>query len=353
MADDKKLILPFDDYMSIGDEGLEEIKKDQDEETKKVLENGLKVADEINGDEHVKAFPVEPKMPKNEKLILKEPEETLNENLTMSDRDNFTRDLYNAIAEVCFTYNYLDLTREDIEQALEWFELHFFDQFDEDDFYEESLGEDLDALRRKYGKGHIKESEEDLEEALPKDLSGAYKRAQTKVGNNNGYTGLGYGNIGRTARPGYNPYGTSRRVNVDFQNSDYTEITPEEALALKKAGRAEEIRVIFDGQLVTFDEEGKQRTGKYAAERNWRTSSPDKYTKKSGDVLDSSRKLTFAEVVDRADKIYLANEKGIDQTQRLARAENPESPYTTVSWGDSNLIGGKYSYGQPRVKLGY
>ena len=121
MAEDKKLVLPFDDYASIGDEGLEKIKEDHEEEVKKTLEDGLKVADEINGDEHTEAFPVEPKMPTNEKLILNEPEDNLNEDLSFNIYDRFKGDLYDAMAEVCADYMDLGISEADIEKDIEWF----------------------------------------------------------------------------------------------------------------------------------------------------------------------------------------------------------------------------------------
>ena len=290
MEDNKKLILPFDDFEPEVEE-LEKACEEHQEEVKKTFEDELKLANEINGNEHTKAIPVEPKMPKNEKLILKEPDETLNENLTMSDRDNFNRDLFNAIAEVCFTYNYLDLTREDIEQALEWFELHFFDQFDEDDFFEENL-----------------------DEALPRDLSKVYKGAQNVLG---GTRSSSYGNIGNK----------NYKTTVDFNRSDYQEITPEEAKAQRKAGNAKNLRVIFDGQLITFNEKGEQRIGNYAASRSY-NSDKAKYTKaKNGKIVDKTNGLSFDEVINGADKIYLTNEIPVDPAIRQARSTNPESPF--------------------------
>jgi len=307
MAEDKKLILPFDDYASIGgDEELEKIKQDFEDEVKKTLEDGLKVADEINGDEHVKAFPVEPK---NEKLILKEPETNLNESLSSYDYEAFKSDIYKAISDVCFLYREDGLNQSDIEKALEWFELHFYDN---------------------------DEVDEDLDEALPGDLGNAYRKARATVGNGysntNGYMGIA------------NKQGVSnfRRTPIDFYNSEYTEITPEQALELKKQGRAEDVRVIFDGQLVTFDKDGKQRTGKYAANFRRYNSDPGtaaKYMKKNGDILDSTRKLTFAEVVDRADKIYLANEVNVDPQLRADRQANPESGQYTGDTPRYDLIG--------------
>ena len=307
MAEDKKLILPFDDYASIGgDEELEKIKQDFEDEVKKTLEDGLKVADEINGDEHVKAFPVEPK---NEKLILKEPETNLNESLSNYDYEAFKSDIYKAISDVCFLYSEDGLNQSDIERALEWFELHFFDD----------------------------EFNEDLDEALPGDLGKVYRKARTPVGNGGYKSTNGYMDIAnKQGVPNF------RRTPIDFYNSEYTEITPEQALELKKQGRAEDIRVIFDDQLVTFDKDGKQRTGKYAANFRRYYSGPEtaaKYTKKNGDILDSTRKLTFAEVVDRADKIYLANEVNVDPQLRADRELNPESSQYTGDPSRYDLIG--------------
>ena len=315
MEQEKKLILPFDDFDPTSEEGIKELEDEKlelEKATRDHMEDALKVADEINGDEHTEAIPEEPKLEtesqikESKGLILPEPSSILNEELNQFDYDDFLSDVYNAIADVCFKYNQYDLTREDIEQALEWFELHFFDQFSDEDYFEEGL-----------------------DEALPRDLSKAYRSAYDMLGGNS--TANGYKNIAGKA--------LYKRPLVDFQNSNYTEITPEEAKAIRKAGDASMLRVIFDGQLITFNDKGEQRIGNYAAVRSY-GSDTNKYTKtKNGKVVDKTNDLNFNEVVDRADKIYLVDEKNIDTNLMNQRAQNPESPYDPLTKANYDLIG--------------
>ena len=396
MEENKKLILPFDDFMSIGDEGLEKVKEEHEEEVKKTLQDGLEIADEINGDEHVKAFPEEVKMLKNEKLILKEPNESLNEELAYPAEANFVYDVYDAITSVIYDYRKKGLNPwvDDVDQAIRFFHQRFNYGNDE---YDESLDEGMEC-----GKGHTKENAEDLKEtlsdrmdkltynncvryldmisdladslridledyidedseilsnletiedladdisykvqfgsdealneALPRDLAGAYKSSSAyQVGT--GYST--YMNLPSKNNPRKQPY-------FDPQKANYTEITPEEAIALKKAGRAEEIRVIFDGQLVTFNEKGLQSSGKYMAKGS--------YQKDNGTFVDDTRQLTFNQIVKQADKIYLADELLYGdselQTKRAERKLNPESRYpdSSVMRMGTNLIGQAYNF---------
>ena len=260
MAEEKKLILPFDDGEMVEDEAIEKCEEHQ-EEVRDALEDAVETVEEINGDEHIEAIPEKIKPLTNEKLILKEPEDSLNESL----------------------------------------------------------------------------NESELEEAIPRELAKAYNNARSRIGG--AISRYGYGDIGGKKD------NAGRRVTVDFQNSDYTEITPAEALALKKQGRAEDVRAIFDGQLVTFNDKGWQSTGNYSAERSWK-SDAEKYRKKSGKLVDKSNGLTFEEVVTRADKVYVVNEKPVDYNIRDQRAQNPESPYTKITRDDNNLLGKRNDRGK-------
>lgn len=46
------------------------------------------------------------------------------------DRDSFKSDIYNALADVMFKYHLKgnDPTPEELSEALEWFEINFFEQ---------------------------------------------------------------------------------------------------------------------------------------------------------------------------------------------------------------------------------
>lgn len=121
MAEEKKLVLPYDDCDPSNEEGIKYAEESREEIEKAVRaqsEDALKIANEINGDEHTEAIPEEPKMPKNEKLVLKEPETNLNEDLG-NDLNNFGRDVYDAIKGVLNKYPGADI--DDVKFALRYF----------------------------------------------------------------------------------------------------------------------------------------------------------------------------------------------------------------------------------------
>lgn len=302
MENKDKLILPFDDFDPEVEELEDECEEHQDE-IKKDLEGKLKLADEINGDEHTKAIPVEPKMPKNEKLILEEPDYNLNEDLDNNNLRKFVFDVRDSLRSICDKYN---ADARDMELAWNFFRTNH--SFGYGDDYDESLKETYDGS---------------LEEALPRDLAKVYRKADNVVGGTRWSTGYdSYNNINRK-RARYD-----ERPTIDFEKSTYDEITPDEARAIRKAGDAKNLRVIFDGQLVTFDEKGYQRDGYYAAENRGYRKQNDRYRKtKTGKYASKSNGLSFDEVVDRADKIYLVNEVDIDPALISQRSQNPESIY--------------------------
>ena len=122
MAEEKKLILPFDDGEVVEDE-LEKEEEERDKEARKILDDAAKEVDEINGKEHTEAFPEEPKMPKNEKLILKEPETSLNEDLGNSDLRDFVYDVRDSLKRVCAKYE--NAGPDDMELALDFFRSNY------------------------------------------------------------------------------------------------------------------------------------------------------------------------------------------------------------------------------------
>ena len=70
--------------------------------------------------------------------------ESINEDLQENDYSDFKAAIYNALTDVVFFYQNqqnLPVSKADIEKAIEWFEVHFFD-----DEFEESLKECLRKL---------------------------------------------------------------------------------------------------------------------------------------------------------------------------------------------------------------
>ena len=137
MEDNKKLILPFDDVDPSDEDVLDEMEKEKQEIescSREDMEKKLELADEINGDEHTKAIPVEPKMPKNEKLILAEPTDDINEGLNESpNASDFGRDVYDALSGVMRKYQDDGVTLGDLNDAIRWFKSRFSfrSEFDE------------------------------------------------------------------------------------------------------------------------------------------------------------------------------------------------------------------------------
>lgn len=71
-------------------------------------------------------------------------EESVNENLEEDDLDDFNHAFYNAIADVCFKFRNKPLSRRDIEYAYNFFDSHFYDSDDAEEYgVDESLKEDI------------------------------------------------------------------------------------------------------------------------------------------------------------------------------------------------------------------
>ena len=76
-------------------------------------------------------------------------EQLFSEDWNQDIQSQLNSDVYNALTDVLYNYSDTAITKEDIEQALEWFELHFFesDDFEEtfvyaDDILSESFASD-------------------------------------------------------------------------------------------------------------------------------------------------------------------------------------------------------------------
>lgn len=158
----------------------------------------------------------------------------------------------------------------------------------------------------------------ELNEDLPKDLAKAFRSYFATPREGGRYSGGNYGGI-------------SRRPNVDFKNSTYTEITPEQALQLYKDGQSRNVLCLFNGQLAnTYLEtspDGNKRTYDFKAEYNGGDKAP--FTKANGKVGNNTMWLSPKEFYNNADKIYVADEVEVDPNLRAERAKNPESKYNS------------------------
>lgn len=157
---------------------------------------------------------------------------------------------------------------------------------------------------------------EDLDEALPKPLAKAYKGA---------WEGRRDHNAGELGPEGnYKGLGRNRgTVMTDFANSDYQEITPEEAYNLFKAEQSRNVHVVIDGKLANVYIATDPVTGKKKTTYDFKCRG--NFVKDNGKEVENSAWLTPKELYARADKIYLVNETPMDQALLAKRAENPES----------------------------
>ena len=137
-----------------------EEKEKQYEEAMKENKDGIDMLDDINKQHQKDAESKNPigkndvKTPELKKMHLSEEiftdifKGSLNEEMMDDFKSDFRADVYNAIADVCYNYRENGLTIDDIKQAIEWFELHFYDdefepvdeaiKNEDDDFFQES-----------------------------------------------------------------------------------------------------------------------------------------------------------------------------------------------------------------------
>lgn len=135
--------------------------------------------------------------------------------------------------------------------------------------------------------------EEDvLQERIPKDLAKAYDKARV-----HSYATRNYDSTGK----------------VDFENSEYKEITPEEAMALKKEGGLNAVKALINGELVTFYSDGSQDNFIQYLPHN------KKYTTRTGRDEYNSKYVPLKHILNVADKLYLADEKTVDPEKMKAR----------------------------------
>lgn len=141
----------------------------------------------------------------------------------------------------------------------------------------------------------VTESVEVLTEKIPKDLAKAYKDAN---------------------HWSYAHRNSDFANKVDLENSTYTEISPEQALELKKEGKLNSVRALVDGHLVTYYNDGQSE---YFTE----LPRAKKYTTRTGRDEYNSKYVPLKHVLSVADKIYVANE-----------VTNPEKMATRLSLDD-------------------
>ena len=139
--------------------------------------------------------------------------------------------------------------------------------------------------------------EDDMNEAIPKDAINAYKYHYSP--NRKGPDAL------------------------DFQNSNLTEISPEDALEMIKSGNGDNIRMLIGGRLVKLS---NYRNYGDANFRNQWVTGDKSYKTRTGKTITDTKDMPARHLLSIADKIYSADEKMKDRKLSKARSENPESP---------------------------
>lgn len=150
---------------------------------------------------------------------------------------------------------------------------------------------------RKHGFEEIVELEESksLNEKIPSDLAQAYRNSTASLDR---------------GVQGYTPNLDARRGELDFENTDYIEITPEEAEEYRRKGEADKLRVIYWGSAYTVD----PRSFKLRPSTGIKPK--DEYITRTGRRVNNSNHVPFTHMMEIADKIYYTNEGDIKRSKR-------------------------------------
>lgn len=117
-----------------------------------------------------------------------------------------------------------------------------------------------------------------------------------------------------------------RPDDVDLQNSEYTEITPEEAIQIVRKGDPSSLRLIIEGQLILIDGKYGSQNDRY---RNRYVRRDHQYFTKTGNRVTDTARFPIPHLVKIADKIYKTNENQTPKDPNLMaqRSGNRHSDY--------------------------
>ncbi len=164
----------------------------------------------------------------------------------------------------------------------------------------EKVADELEA-RKKLAEKYVLN-----EEPIPSDLAKAYKSSYHHPG------------------------------DVDLQNSEYIEITPEEAIQIVRKGDPSSLRLIIEGQLILIDGKYGSQNDKY---RNRYVHWDHHYFTKSGNRVTDTARFPIPHLVKIADKIYKTNENQTPKDPNLMaqRSGNRHSDYEYNSLYDASF----------------
>ena len=164
------------------------------------------------------------------------------------------------------------------------------------------------------GNKELEESKS-LNEKIPSDLALAYKRTR------DGYD--------RTVAR-YVPNLKDRSSDLDFENADYIEITPEEAEAYRRKGEADKLRVIYWEDAFVVDPDSFKLRPSTALRAG------DVYITRTGRRIQDSNYVPFSHMMKIADKIYYTNEGDIKRSKRDSN-EWDSGDHSFLSYDKSSL----------------
>lgn len=228
----------------------------------------------------------------------------------MSDRtEQLRRNLETALDELYrkkSTIKDLEIAfQEEIENIYTdtpwWKVTNYWDIFNALFFEDMSAEEVIDIIVSKAEEYEKASSNKELEESkslnekIPADLAQAYKR------------GVEY-RRGKDAY--YLPDLNDRRGELDFENTDYIEITPEEAEEYRRKGEADKLRVIYWGNAYMVD----PRSFKLKPSAGIKPE--DEYITRTGRSINTSNYVPFSHMMEIADKIYYTNEGDVKRSKR-------------------------------------
>ena len=178
-----------------------------------------------------------------------------------------------------------------------------------------------------------------LEERIPKDLAKAYRTADFNyISSPNRF------NIKHLTNPADIEDSNYGGMYIDYEAANYVEVTPAEALQLRKEGKAGQLRLVMkNGELVTFDSYGKPDKNNWT-NLSWR----DAYTRSSGKEIVDTRYIPVPHLLKVAKKIYLTDEtshpidqdklnRRLDPTYRHIGKEGHMKTRDDYEWGKSHL----------------
>ena len=186
-------------------------------------------------------------------------------------------------------------------------EFYFGDGSDIKDELENEAKKDLEKVADELeAKKKLAEKYVLNEEPIPSDLAKAYKSSYHHPG------------------------------NVDLQNSEYTEITPEEAIQIVRKGDPSSLRLIIEGQLILIDGKYGSQDDKY---RNRYVHWDHHYFTKSGNRVTDTARFPIPHLVKIAEKIYKTNENQTPKDPNLMaqRSGNRHTDYEYNSLYDTTF----------------